>query len=265
MWEWKLRLRTTGKQFAATLATLALAFGLFACGSSDDSGSGDGGDLNVFAAASLTEAFTNLGKQYEAEHEGVEVKFNFASSSDLATQIDQGAPADVFASADEPNMQKVVDAGMADGKPQDFASNVLEIAVPRGNPGKVTGLEDFSDKSLKLAVCDPEAPCGNAAVEVFGSAGVDAAIDSYEPDVKSVLTKVELGEVDAGLVYHSDVLAAGDKIDSIEIPEKVQYINVYPIVVIKDAGNPEGGQDFIDLVLGDQGQAELAKWGFRAP
>jgi molybdate transport system substrate-binding protein len=253
------------KRLLAIAGALILAIGVVACGSSDDSDSGDSGDLTVFAAASLTEAFTNLGKQYEAEHDGAKVKFNFASSSDLAAQIDQGAPADVFASADEPNMQKVVDADMADGDPQAFAGNVLEIAVPKGNPGKITGIDDFSDKDLKLAICDLEAPCGNAATEVFDKAGVDASIDTYEPDVKSVLTKVELGEVDAGLVYHSDVLAAGDKIDSIKIPQADQVINTYPIVVVKDAGNPEGGQDFIDLVLSDDGQAELAKWGFRAP
>jgi len=260
-----LRRKLAGRSLLAILATLAVAVALPACGSSDDSGSGDKEDLTVFAASSLTEAFTNLGKQYEAAHEGAVVKFNFGSSSDLAAQIDQGAPADVFASADEPNMQKVVDSDMADGEPQDFASNVLEIAVPRDNPGKVTGLDDFAEKDLKLAVCDPEAPCGNAATEVFGNAGVDASIDSYEPDVKSVLTKVELGEVDAGLVYHSDVLAAKDRIDSIAIPEQDQFINVYPIVVVKGAGNAQGGQDFIDLVLGDDGQNELAKWGFRAP
>jgi molybdate transport system substrate-binding protein len=257
--------RFVDRRLLAVLGALILAIGLVACGGSDDSDSGDGGDLTVFAAASLTEAFSDLGKQYEAEHDGAKVKFNFASSSDLAAQIDQGAPADVFASADEPNMQKVVDADMTDGDPEAFAGTVLEIAVPKGNPGNVKSLDDLSREDLLVAICDVEAPCGNAATEVLGKAGVDASIDSYEADVKSVLTKVELGEVDAGLVYHSDVLAAGDKIDSIRIPERDQVINVYPIAVVKGAGNPEGGQDFIDLVRGDDGQAELAKWGFRAP
>ena len=126
-------------------------------------------------------------------------------------------------------------------------------------------LDDFADKALKLAICDVEVPCGNAATEVFSKAGVDASIDSYEPDVKSVLTKVELGEVDAGLVYHSDVLAAGDRIDSIAIPKQFEVVNTYPIVAIKDAANPDGAQDFIDLVLSEDGQAELKKWGFREP
>ncbi len=264
MWGWKLLRKIGDLRAFAVLAAVAPVFGLVACGSGD-SDSGAGGELTVFAAASLTEAFTNLGKQYEAEHDGAKVKFNFASSSDLAAQINQGAPADAFASADEPNMAKVVDADLAEGEPRAFAGNVLEIAVPKGNPGKVESLADLADQSLKVAICDVEAPCGNAATEVFEKAGVDASIDSYEPDVKSVLTKVELGEVDAGLVYHSDVLAAGEKIDSIEIPEKDQVVNTYPIVMVKDAPNPEGGQDFIDLVLSDDGKAELEKWAFRAP
>ena len=254
-----------GRRLLSLLGVLALTAVLAACGNSNDSGSGENSDLNVYAAASLTESFTSLGRQYEAEHEGATVKFNFASSSDLAGQIDQGAPADVFASADEPNMAKVVASNMNDGDPRDFAGNMLEIAVPRGNPGKVTGLEDFADEDLNLAICDPEAPCGSAATEVFRKAGIVAAADTYEPDVKSVLTKVELGEVDAGLVYHSDVLASGDRIGSIRIPKSDRVINTYPIVLINGSENPAGGQDFIDLVLSNDGQAELAKWGFRAP
>ncbi len=246
------------------LAAAALAVGVAACGS-DDSGSDGGGKVTVFAAASLTEAFTALGKEYEADHEGSEVVFNFAASSELASQIDSGAPVDVFASADEPNMDKVVDAGMAEGDPTAFVGNVLEIAVPKGNPGEVKSLEDLSRRDLAVAVCDVEVPCGNAATQVLKNAGVEASIDSYEADVKSVLTKVELGEVDAGLVYHSDVLAAGDRVESIEIPEDVQFVNTYPITLVKDGPNLDGGQGFIDLVLSETGQAELEKWGFRAP
>jgi len=249
---------------AAALAVAAvLALGLAACGGSE--GTDDGGEVTVFAAASLTEAFTELGKQYEAEHDGSEVRFSFGASSDLAGQIDQGAPADVFASADQENMDKIVESEMNDGAPRDFAGNVLEIAVPMGNPGHVMDIGDLADKDLLLAVCDVEVPCGNAATEVFRKAGIDPRIDTYEPDVKSVLTKVELGEVDAGLVYHSDVLAAGDRIDSIPIPPRDQYVNTYPIVVVKGASDAQGGSDFIDLVLSDEGQAELEKWGFRKP
>jgi len=250
---------------AALAAVAGLAFALAACGSDDSGSGGGGGKVTVFAAASLTEAFTELGKQYEAEHDGSSVAFSFGASSDLAGQIDQGAPADVFASADEANMEKVVESGMNDGEPRNFAGNVLEIAVPKGNPAGIKNLDDFADKALKLAICDVEVPCGNAATEVFSKAGVDASIDSYEPDVKSVLTKVELGEVDAGLVYHSDVLAAGDRINSIPIPKQFEVVNTYPIVAIKDAANPDGAQDFIDLVLSEDGQAEMKKWGFREP
>lgn len=254
--------RSSEVRIGALLAALVLAVGVAACGGSGD---GDGGKVTVLAAASLTEAFTALGEQYEAAHEGSEVVFNFAASSELAAQIESGSPGDVFASADEPNMDKVVDAGMADGDPVAFAGNVLAIAVPKGNPGKVTGLDDLSSGNLKVAVCDVEVPCGNAAAGVFENAGVEPSIDSYEPDVKAVLTKVELGEVDAGLVYSSDVLAAGDEIDSIEIPDDVQVVNTYPIALVKDAGNPDGGQGFIDLVLSDAGRAELEQWGFRSP
>ncbi|MCO5315911.1 MAG: molybdate ABC transporter substrate-binding protein [Solirubrobacterales bacterium] len=254
--------RSTRIATAGVVLLLSLAPGISACGSSGDS---EAGDLKVFAAASLTEAFTELGQVYEREHDGAGVTFSFASSSDLAGQINAGAPADVFASADEPNMEKVVDTGSNLDRPVNFAGNVLEIAVPKGNPGKVELLDDLAKGNLKVALCAPEVPCGNAAKELLDLVGVKASVDSYEPDVKAVLTKVELGEVDAGLVYHSDVLAAGEKIDSIRIPQTDRVVNTYPIVVVKGGENPEGGQDFIDLVVSDQGQKELAKWGFRSP
>lgn len=254
--------RATALRVAALLAALVPGTVVTACGSGD---SGDAGKVTVFAAASLTEAFTELGAIYEQENDGAEIEFNFAASSDLAAQIDSGAPADVFASADEPNMEKVTAAKMNDGAPQAFAGNVLEIAVPKGNPGGVEGIDDLARKNLLVTVCDLEVPCGNAAREVFAKAGVEPAVDTYEPDVKSVLTKVELGEVDAGLVYHSDVLAAGEKIDSITIPAAFEVINTYPIVLLEEAADPEGGRAFIDIVLGDAGQAELEKWGFRNP
>ena len=137
-----------------------------------------------------------------------------------------------------------------------FAGNILEIALPKGNPGEVTGLDDFAEPGLKLAVCDLEVPCGNTATQVFEKAGVDPRIDSFEPDVKSVLTKVELGEVDAGLVYHSDVLAAGDRIESIPIPNEFEVVNTYPIVAVKESSNPDGAGEFIDLVMSADGTAE---------
>lgn len=263
MWEWKLPLESILRRLGSVLAATVLVLGVASCGSGDSEP--EGGKVTVFAAASLTEAFTELGKQFEAEHDGTSVEFSFAASSDLAGQIDQGAPADVFASADEPNMDKVVEAGMNDGEPEAFVGNVLEIALPVGNPGNVSGIEDFAKAGLKLAVCDTEVPCGNAASMVFGKAGVEPQIDSFEPDVKSVLTKVELGEADAGLVYHSDVLASGDRVDSIPIPQEFEVVNTYPIVLVRDAPNPDGGREFIDLVLSEAGAAELEKWGFRKP
>ncbi len=259
----KSRPRSALTRLSVVLASAVLAAGIAGCGS-EDSDSGDG-KVTVFAAASLTEAFTELGEQFEANNEGTTVEFSFAASSDLAGQIQQGAPADVFASADETNMKKVVAAGLNDGEPQAFAGNVLEIALPEGNPGQVTGLEDFTEPGLKLAVCDLQVPCGSAATEIFKRAGLDPRIDSYEPDVKSVMTKIELDEVDAGLVYHSDVLAAGDRIDSIPVPAKFEVVNTYPIVLVKESSNPDGAREFIDLVTSANGATELGKWGFRKP
>lgn len=252
-----------GRLTAGFLAVLLISFGLSACGGgSADSGSDD---LTVFAAASLTEAFTELGKVYEREHDGAKVTFSFAASSDLAGQVNAGAPADVFASADESNMVKVTEEGMNADEPVDFAGNVLKIAVPKGNPAGIASLADFADRKLKFAVCAPEVPCGNAARRLFELDGVTASIDTFEPDVKSVLTKVELGEVDAGLVYSSDVLAAGGKVDSVEIQDAGRVVNTYPIVLLKGGGNLDGGSDFIDLVTGSRGRAELERWGFLSP
>lgn len=241
---------------------LILALSISGCGG--DSGHSSG-KFTVLAAASLTEAFVELGEIYETENPGSEVTFSFAGSSELAAQINSGAPADVFASADEAGMQVVVDEGMVEGKPEDFASNVLEIAVPDGNPGGVEELADVGRKDLKVAVCAPEVPCGNATGTLFEATGVEGSIDTYEADVKAVLTKVELGEVDAGLVYRSDVVAAGDTIESIPIPDAAQATNTYPIALLKEGGNQSGGQEFIDLVLSRTGQAELKRAGFQSP
>ncbi|MGB0121655.1 MAG: molybdate ABC transporter substrate-binding protein [Solirubrobacterales bacterium] len=241
---------------------LTLAVSVSGCG-------GDTGEsskkITVLAAASLTEAFGELGEIYETENPGSEVTFSFAGSSELAAQINSGAPADVFASADEPGMQVVVEAGMVDGEPEDFASNVLEIAVPDGNPGGIEDLADLARKDLKVAVCAPEVPCGNATRTLFDATGIEGSIDTYEADVKAVLTKVELGEVDAGLVYRSDVLAAGDTIESITIPDAAKATNTYPIALLKEGGNQADAQAFIDLVLSGAGQEQLERAGFEGP
>jgi molybdate transport system substrate-binding protein len=229
------------------------------------SGGGLSGTLTVFAAASLTDVFGELGDQLMADNPDLDVQFNFAGSSALATQISQGAPADVFASANEAQMKVVTGAGLQADDPTIFTENVLEIAVPKGNPGHVTGLADFANPDLTLAVCAAEVPCGAAAQKVFTAAGVDAQPDTEEEDVKAALTKVQLGEVDAALVYASDVVAAGDEVEGIEFPEAEQAINEYPICALKAAPNPGAAQAFVDLVTSDEGQKALADAGFRMP
>jgi molybdate transport system substrate-binding protein len=235
-----------------------------AASSAPDDG-GLSGTLTVFAAASLTDVFTALGDELTAEHPGLDVRFNFAGSSGLATQVVQGAPADVFASANEPQMQVVTDEGRADGEPQVFTSNVLQIAVPAGNPAGVTGLEDFTRADLALALCAPEVPCGSAAADVFEAAGVTPAPDTYEEDVRAAVTKVEIGEVDAALVYASDVVAAGDAVDGVAFPEAEDAVNRYLVCVLADAPNPAAAEAFVALVQSEEGQRALADAGFRAP
>ncbi len=259
--------RRTALAVLATVAALALA----GCGddphaasSSTPSGSGApslSGTLNVFAAASLTGTFTQLGKDFEAAHPGVKVNFNFAGSSALAQQINQGAPADVFASAAPKNMDQVTDKNT----PTTFVTNTLEIAVPKGNPAKVTGLKDFADGSKKIALCAPQVPCGAAADRVFKAAGITPKPDSLEQDVKAALTKVGLGEVDAALVYKTDVLSAKDKVEGIEFPEASKAVNEYPIATLTKAPNPDGAKAFVDFVLSDHGKEVLTAAGFNAP
>src|SRR3954454_19694644 len=255
---------------------VAALLALTACGGSSNDGAAGNptaessggeltGTLTVFAAASLTDVFTGLGNQLEKENPGLDVRFNFAGSDALATQITQGAPADVFASANEKQMKVVTDAGLQAGDPMIFAENVLEIAVPKGNPGHVTGLKDFENADLTLAVCAPSVPCGAAAQTVFTAAGINARPDTEETDVKAALNKVQLGEVDAALVYATDVEAAGDQVEGIEFPEADDAVNKYPICTLTAAPNPGAAQAFVDLVTSDEGQKALTDAGFRAP
>jgi molybdate transport system substrate-binding protein len=260
-------------------AVLALA--LAGCGGSSGSPSSAGsssasvsasgsvqklsGDLTVFAAASLTGVFTDLGKRLEQENPGLHVQFNFAGSSALATQLTQGAPADVFASADQAQMDVVTKAGLQKSDPQVFTSNVLEIAVPKGNPGHVTGLEDFANADLTIAVCAPQVPCGAAAQKVFAATHTDAKPDTREQDVKAALTKVQLGEVDAAMVYATDVKAAGGTVEGISFPEAQDAVNSYPLCVLKGAANPAAAQAFVGLVRSAEGQRALSDAGFRSP
>ncbi|GAB3410567.1 molybdate ABC transporter substrate-binding protein [Schumannella luteola] len=259
---------------AAGLATVALALAGCAAGSSDAGSGADAaspstepklsGTVTIFAAASLTEVFGEAKTVFEKQHPGVEVVLNFGGSSALAEQILSGAPADVFAAASPATMTTVTDGGAAAGAPKTFATNTLEIAVPKDNPGKVTKLADFADASRTIAICAPEVPCGAAAVKVFQAAGITAAPDTLEQDVKGVLTKVSLGEADAGLVYRTDVLAAGADVKGIPFDEAADAVNDYPIAVLKDAPSPDAAKAFVDWVLSDAGQKLLAKAGFGA-
>jgi len=222
------------------------------------------GSINVFAAASLTESFEQLKTEFLKAHPDVEITFNFGGSSALAEQIVQGAPADVFAAASPATMATIVDASLA-GEPVDFASNTLELAVPTDNPAGVKALADLELPDLKVAFCAAEVPCGAATVAVLESSRLTITPDTYEQDVKAVLTKVVLGEVDAGLVYKTDVLAAGDAVLGIEIPEATGAVNLYPIAMLADSRNAEAAEAFVAWVLSPEGQESLQSWGFGAP
>jgi molybdate transport system substrate-binding protein len=223
------------------------------------------GDVTVFAAASLTESFQTLGDSFMQAHPDVTVRFNFAGSSALAQQIAAGAPADVFAAASPATMKTVVDAGGNAEKPRVFARNALEIAVPPGNPAGVKGLADLANPDLTIALCAAEVPCGAAAVKAFAAAGSTPAPDTLERDVRAALSKVQLGEVDAALVYRSDVIAAGTGVDGIELPATSEATNDYPITVLTDAPNSEAAQAFVDHVVSREGQQVLANAGFASP
>lgn len=220
--------------------------------------------LIVFAAASLTKTFTELGAAFEADHPGVTVSFNFAGSSDLVAQIQQGAPADVFASADEKNMIKATDENLIAGDPVIFATNVLEIAVPPDNPAKITGLADLAKDGVQLVICAPEVPCGAATVKVTEAAGITLKPVSEEAKVTDVLAKVISG-ADAGLVYATDVAGAEGKVLGIEFPESAGAVNNYPIGALADSANPDLAAEFVALVTGATGQQVLSDAGFGQP
>lgn len=244
-------------------AVLALVLPLAACGGDDDSGSDT--TLTVYAAASLTATFQQIAKDFEAEHDGVDVKLNFQGSSDLVTQIQNGAPADVFASADTANMDKLVADGMNAADPQDFASNTLEIATPPGNPAGIGSFQDLAAKDVKLVVCAPEVPCGAAAQQMADKLGVTLDPVSEEQSVTDVLGKVTSGEADAGLVYRTDVTAAGDSVTGVPFPESDQVVNTYPIVAVDGSDQADLADQFVQFVLGDTAQQVLGDAGFGKP
>lgn len=252
--------------------TLVLAAGLSGCGSSDPAGSVSSGassgggatTLTVFAAASLTGTFTELGKTFEATYPGIRVRFNFGSSSTLARQIVEGAPADVFAAASPATMKTVTDTLPASA-PVTFVRNSLQIAVPADNPAKVDGLVDLTDPKVKVALCAEQVPCGAAAVKALDAAGLKVTPVTLEQDVKATLTKVSLGEVDAALVYKTDVISSAGKVRGIDFPEAGKAINDYPIASLSAGPAPEAARRFIDLVLSQRGKDVLAEAGFQVP
>jgi len=223
------------------------------------------GDVTVFAAASLTAAFTEMGDAFKTANPDANVVFNFAASSDLVTQINQGAAADVYASADTANMKKLTDAAGNAAEPQTFATNSLQIIVQPGNPKGIKTLADLANPGIIYVTCPPEVPIGKYAQQALDSASVTVTPASLEENVKGIVTKVTLGEADAGIVYTTDVIAAGDKAEGIDIPEANNVIATYPIVVAKAAPNAAGAQAFVEFVLSDQGQKILASYGFTSP
>jgi molybdate transport system substrate-binding protein len=241
------------------------------CGSSNEassppstSGAG-GGKLIVFAAASLKKSFTDIGNQFKTDNPGSDVEFNFAGSSDLVTQLTQGAPGDVFASADTKNMDKAAKADLLSGKPVNFASNTLTIVVAPGNPKKVASFKDLTQPGLTVVVCAPQVPCGSAAEKVEKATGVQLNPASEESQVTDVLNKVTTGQADAGLVYVTDAQGVGDKVTAVSFPEASQAVNTYPIAALKQSKAPDLAQKFIGAVTGEAGQKVLNAAGFTKP
>lgn len=267
-----MRRRTT----FAIAAFAALATLVSGCSSGNGSSSGSSGSsstsaaskvtgtITVLAAASLTGSFDQIAKTFEDDNPGTTVKISYGGSSALAEQINQGAPVDVFASAAESNMKQVTDAGNAN-TPKTFVKNKMEIAVPPSNPANITKVEDLAKSGVKVALCQPAVPCGVVAAQVFKNAGITVTPVTQEQDVKSTLTKVELNEADAAVVYVTDVKAAGDKVKGITIPDDVNATTDYPIATMKNAPNAAGAKAFMDYVLSDAGIKVLEDAGFSKP
>jgi molybdate transport system substrate-binding protein len=245
----------------ATVLSLALLSG---CGSSNQKSS-PAQKIVVFAAASLKKSFTEIGQQFKTDNPGASVDFEFAGSSDLVTQLSQGAPADVFASADTTNMDKAAHAGLLAGNPVNFASNTLTIAVAPGNPKNITAFQDLAKPGLSVVVCAPQVPCGSATRKVEQATGVKLAPVSEESSVTDVLNKVLTGQTDAGLVYGTDALAVGSKVTSVPFPESAAAVNTYPIAVLKESNNADLARKFVDAVTGAAGEKVMTAAGFAKP
>lgn len=239
-------------------ATLIATFALLACGDDDTT------TITVFAAASLTDAFAEVGEAFEAEHPDVSVDFSFAGSSSLREQILDGAPADVYASANQSTMDQLIAAGEVD-RARTFATNSLQIVVPAGNPAAVAGLDAFGDDSLLIGLCAEDVPCGDLGRRVLAAAGIAPAPDTDEADVRALLTKIAADELDAGLVYTTDVIAQGDAVEGIDIPDEFDVVATYPIGTVTASSHPDVAAAFIDFVLSDAGQTILDSYGFARP
>jgi molybdate transport system substrate-binding protein len=254
---------------AATVAGLALA--LAACGSSSPTAGSSvtsaapaAQTLTVLAAASLTGVFTDIGEQFETDNPGVTVTFSFGGSSDLAQQILNGSPADVFAAASDATMKTVTDKSLTADAPAIFATNVLQIATVPGNPKGIASFADLAEPDLKVVVCAAQVPCGAAAAKIEKATGVTLTPVSQEPDVKSTLSKVATGNADAGLVYVTDVAAAKGTVQGVSFPEATQAVTNYPIAVLKDSKQADLAAKFVTAVTGEQGQKTLQAAGFGA-
>ena len=240
-----------------------IGLALFATGCASGASSGEGEiQLTVAAASSLTEVMPALAEAFATEHPNVDIEFSFGSSSDLAVQVIEGAPFDVFASADDTNMQKIVDVGENDGAPLQFATNTFAILVSTGNPLGITSVKDLANPDLTVITCAITAPCGKGAAEIFQNAGVTVTPKSFEEKVKGVVTKVLAGEADAGVVYITDVRAVGDAAQGIRIPAEINVVNKYPIVATRTSKHKELAQLFVNFVASTTGQRILSEFGF---
>ncbi|MDO5736693.1 MAG: molybdate ABC transporter substrate-binding protein [Propionibacteriaceae bacterium] len=244
------------KPFALTCGALMVVASLSACNSETEEQV-----LTVFAAASLNEVFVDIAEDFEAEHKGVTVKFSFGGSSDLVSQMESGAPAQVFASANEKQMERAIESEVVSGEDVLFASNTLTLVTPADNPAGITSLAEAAESSL--VICAPQVPCGAATVKLAESAGLELKPVSEENSVTDVLGKVTSGQADAGLVYVTDAKRAGKDVSIVEIPESDSIVNFYPIAAV-DASD-KLAQDFVDFVLSTPSQDRLRDTGFGAP
>jgi molybdate transport system substrate-binding protein len=247
---------TQTRKLTALLTAVLMTCMLAACAG------GGGSTLTVFAAASLKGSFTEIAERFEGENPGTTVALSFAGSADLAAQVSQGAPADVFAAADAGTMEMVQDAGLVHGEPRVLATNTLAIAVPAGNPAGISSFADLARTGTKLVACARQVPCGAAAARVAASTGTALSPVSEENSVTDVLGKVISGEADAGLVYVTDVRSAGGRVESVPFPEAAAAVNPYPAAVLAGSGNKAAATKFLEFVAGPEGQEVLAAAGF---